>query len=133
MDGGVTVPQRLLVVDDSPAIQRLGARIVASAGLPLECVCAGTGREGLEIARQVPLALILTDINMPIMDGEEFVRCLREDPGLCDIPVIVLSTDATRARARRMEAAGVRGYLTKPFSPEALRDEVERVLGIVHA
>ena len=46
------MPQRLLVVDDSPAIQRLVARIVAAAGLPLECVGAGTGREGLEIARR---------------------------------------------------------------------------------
>ncbi|HXK06019.1 MAG TPA: response regulator [Verrucomicrobiae bacterium] len=127
------MPQRLLVVDDSPAIRRLVARIVAAAGLPFECMAAGTGREALEMVRRAPAALILTDINMPVMDGEELVGHLREDPALRDIPVIVLSTDSTRARANRMEAAGARGYLAKPFTAETLRNEVERVLGNLHA
>ena len=129
----MTVPQRMLVVDDSPAIQRLVTRIVAAAGLPLQCLAAASGQEALAMVRQAPVALILTDVNMPVMGGEELVAHLREDAALRDIPVIVLSTDATRTRASRMEAAGVRGYLTKPFSPETLRNEVERVLGMVHA
>lgn len=124
------MPQRLLIVDDSPAMQRLVARIVSLAGLPHECLFAANGREALDLLHRTPVDLVLTDINMPMMDGEEFVNEMRSDPALRALPVIVLSTDATRARVARLAAAGVKGYLSKPFAPEDLRNALERILSV---
>ena len=73
---------------------------------------------------------ILTDINMPNVDGEEFLRRLAEDEMLRAIPAIVISTDATENRIARLLALGARGYVTKPFRPETLRAELERTLGV---
>ena len=69
---------------------------------------------------------ILTDINMPEVDGEEFLRRLAADELLRSIPVIVISTDATQNRISRLLSLGARGYVTKPFLPEVLRDGAGR-------
>jgi two-component system, chemotaxis family, chemotaxis protein CheY len=66
------------------------------------------------------------------MNGEEFVRRLERDEMLRDIPVIVVSTDSSRERVDRLIKLGVRGYISKPFLPETLRDEVEKILGVRH-
>jgi len=66
------------------------------------------------------------------MDGQEFLRRLSEDELLHSIPAIVISTDATAHRMASMAALGARGYVTKPFLPETLRDELERTLGAPH-
>jgi two-component system chemotaxis response regulator CheY len=73
--------------------------------------------------------IILTDINMPGMNGEELLRRLCADGVLKTIPAVVISTDATNQRMVRMIELGARGYLSKPFTPETLREELERVLG----
>jgi len=76
--------------------------------------------------------LILTDINMPCMNGEEFVRRLEQDECLRSIPVLVVSTDSTSQRIRQMLTLGAKGYLAKPFTPEGLRGELERLLEVTH-
>jgi len=73
--------------------------------------------------------VILTDINMPKMNGEELLRRLETDTRLRSVPTLVISTDATKARILKMLSLGAQGYVTKPFSPETLREELERVLG----
>jgi len=87
-------------------------------------------QEALAILRTEWVDAILTDINMPVIDGEEFLRRLAADELLRSIPAIVISTDATRNRIDRMLALGARGYVTKPFLPETLRAELERTLGV---
>jgi two-component system chemotaxis response regulator CheY len=72
----------------------------------------------------------LTDINMPEMNVEDFVRQMAEREELRSIPVVVVSTDGTRNRIRRLLDLGAKGYVVKPFSPEALRAELERVLEV---
>jgi two-component system, chemotaxis family, chemotaxis protein CheY len=67
------------------------------------------------------------------MNGEEFVRRLESDELLRTIPVIVVSTDSSHCRVQQMMALGAKGYVTKPFLPEVLRDEVEKVLGLANA
>jgi two-component system chemotaxis response regulator CheY len=79
--------------------------------------------------RQQWVDVVLTDINMPGMDGEQFVRCLEADDLLRSVPVVVVSTDATEGRMHQMLSVGARGYVKKPFLPETLREELERVLG----
>jgi len=121
---------RVLLVDDSPAMRAFIRRVMVLSGFDLDsCVEAGDGAEALEQLRQKTVDVILTDINMPHMDGEELLRRLSEDPRLRDIPAIVVSTDSTKPRILRMIGLGAQGYIAKPFSPESLREALEKVLG----
>lgn len=126
---------RVLIVDDSPAMRGFIRRVLDLSGFDVgEVFEAGDGLEALAILDEnrdaSQIDVILTDINMPRMDGEEFVLHLREDADLDEIPVVVLSADSSEARVARMLAAGARGYLPKPLSPERLRAELDRVLGV---
>ncbi len=125
---------RVLIVDDSPAMRRVIRRVLELSGFSLEeCLEAGDGGEGFSVLRSRPVDLILTDIHMPVMNGEQFVCQLKGDESLGRIPVVVISTDATEHRIQRMLELGARGYVSKPFVPETLREELERVLGVAHA
>jgi two-component system, chemotaxis family, chemotaxis protein CheY len=125
---------RVLIVDDSPAMRAFIYRVVQLSGLNVAvCLQAGDGAEALQLLAREQVDVILTDINMPGMDGGQLVARLREDPLLAAIPVVVVSTDATRERMQQMLALGASGYVTKPFSPEVLRAELDRVLESAHA
>jgi two-component system, chemotaxis family, chemotaxis protein CheY len=121
---------RVLIADDSPVMRSFVRRVIELSGFELsDCFEAADGEEALAVLRAEWVDAILTDINMPVVDGEEFLRRLSADPMLRSIPVLVISTDATRNRIDRMMALGARGYVTKPFVPETLRAELERTLG----
>lgn len=123
------MPLDVLIVDDSPAMRKFVERVLHLSGLPLGvCRAAADGAEALALLRQAPADIVLTDINMPGMDGEELVRQVAADQDLRQIPVLVVSTDHTRQRMDRLFALGARGYVAKPFYPEGLREEIERVL-----
>jgi len=94
------------------------------------CLEASNGIEALQILGKEWVDAILSDINMPGMDGEEFLRQLKTDELLRAIPVVIISTDSTDHRIERMLALGARGYVTKPFRPETLRETLERTLGV---
>jgi two-component system chemotaxis response regulator CheY len=119
-------------VDDSPAMRSFVRRVIDLSGFDASlCVEASQGEEALQILRREWVDAILTDINMPVMDGENLLRNLAADPILCSIPAIVISTDATDNRMERLRSLGARGYVTKPFAPEDLRAELERTLGAI--
>ena len=121
---------RVLIVDDSPAMRIFVRRVVELSGFDLAaCFEASDGREALDLLHSEWVDAILTDINMPGMDGQEFLQRLNGDDLLRSVPAIVVSTDATAHRISAMTALGARGYVTKPFLPETLRAELERVLG----
>jgi two-component system chemotaxis response regulator CheY len=104
-------------------------RVVQLSGLEVTSYFhAGEGGEALRLLAGEKVDVILTDINMPGMDGGQFVAHLQADRRLQTIPVVVVSTDATAGRMEQMLALGARGYVTKPFSPEILRQELDRVL-----
>jgi two-component system chemotaxis response regulator CheY len=94
---------------------------------------AGNGVEGLASLAANHIDVILTDINMPRMNGEDFLCELRRNPVYGDTPALVISTDATHERVERMLTLGAQGYISKPFPPEALREELDRILGAHHA
>ena len=122
---------RILIADDSPAMRSFVRRVIELSGFELSaCFEAGDGAEALDVLRGEWVDAILTDINMPNVDGEEFLRRLADDDMLRSIPAIVISTDATENRIARLLALGARGYVTKPFRPETLRAELERTLGV---
>jgi len=124
---------RILITDDSPAMRNFVRRVMEVSGFDLAaCFEAADGEEALAVLRRERVDAVLTDINMPNVDGEEFLRRLAADEQLQTIPAIVISTDATRNRIARMLSLGARGYVTKPFAPETLRAELERTLGEPH-
>jgi len=128
------VSYRMLVVDDSPVMRRFIHRVVDMSGFDCsDWLEAGDGLEALGVLDSEWVDVILTDINMPRMNGEELMSRLEKDENLRSIPVLVVSTDATEQRIRRMMAMGAKGYVTKPFLPETLRDELDRLIGGGHA
>jgi two-component system chemotaxis response regulator CheY len=121
----------ILIVDDSPAMRSFVRRVLDMSGLDLgKCLQAGNGQEALDVLREEWVDVVLTDLNMPEMDGGELIRRLEADESLRSIPVLVVSTDRTDSRMREMIGLGARGYVTKPFLPETLRTELEKVLGV---
>ena len=121
---------RILTVDDSPAMRGFVRRVIELSGLDVtEVLEAGDGIAALRLLDKEWVDVILTDINMPNMGGEELVRRLAEAGVAAATPVIIVSTDGTETRKEQMRALGARGYVVKPFTPEELRNEVERVLG----
>jgi two-component system chemotaxis response regulator CheY len=122
-----------MIVDDSPAMRAFVRRILDMSGLEVgSCIEASDGQEALQLLRGSRVDVILSDINMPTMNGEQFVRSLQADPDLRSIPVVVISTDRSQTRVQQMLALGAHGYVAKPFLPEALRAELERVLEVIH-
>jgi two-component system chemotaxis response regulator CheY len=118
-----------LIVDDSPAMRSCIRRVLEMSGFEFGiCLTASDGAQALKSLEHNWVDVILTDINMPGMNGEEFVRRIEAHELWRSIPVVVVSTDATEARVRQMMALGARGYVKKPFHPEEIRCEIERVL-----
>lgn len=119
----------VLIVDDSRAMRSFIRR-----ALSLTSVVIGTtheaenGLEGLKILEQHQVQLIFSDINMPVMDGAAFVAELGKCETTRRIPVIVVSTDNSAERKEQMRALGAKGYIAKPFAPEALDREMVRLL-----
>jgi two-component system, chemotaxis family, chemotaxis protein CheY len=125
--------RRIMIVDDSPAMRTFIRRVIHLAGIEVAaCLEASNGSEALETLRAEKPDAILTDVNMPVMDGEELMRHLAEEERLRSIPVLVVSMDASDCRMERMKALGARGYLGKPFRPEQLRDAIEAAIGVPH-
>ena len=121
----------VMVVDDSPAMRRFIRRVIEVSGFRVgRYLEAGDGEEALAQLESEWVDVVLTDINMPKMDGETLVKEMRQLSHLMAIPVIVISTDATESRMDRLRSLGAQGYVTKPFAPERLREEIESVLGV---
>jgi two-component system chemotaxis response regulator CheY len=123
----------VLIVDDSPAMRSFVKRVLDLSGFETGAYFeAENGRAALEVLNKEWIDVILTDINMPVMNGHEFVQALSTDEAFSSIPVLVVSTDRTEDRVREMIALGAKGYVKKPFHPEELKEELERVLGVVY-
>ena len=120
----------VLVVDDSAVMRAMITRVVRMCGVPLgEFYEAGNGEEGLRAVREHWVDLVLLDVNMPVMNGEEMLRRLRADPETASLPVIVVSTESSDTRVHALEELGV-AFVHKPFAPETLRDIILRVTGV---
>lgn len=125
---------RVLIVDDSPAMRSFVKRVLELSGFEMgACLEAGNGSEALDLLNREWVDVILTDINMPVMNGEEFVQQVSQNDSLRNVPILVVSTDRTEDRVRQMMALGAKGYVKKPFQPEELREKLEQVLGVAYA
>ena len=121
----------VLVVDDSPILRAAIKKVVKLAGIGEDNIFeAGNGQEALDLLETVWMDLVLLDLNMPVMDGEQFAQELRKRPDLKDVAVVVVSTESNKARLQRMHELGVVEVLHKPFEPEDLRKLIASVLGV---
>ena len=116
----------ILVVDDSETVRKLLTLTLKMKGY--QTVTAGDGMEALERLAVGSVDLVITDLNMPEMDGYELVSTIRRQGPNKDIPVIMLSTEGEEEDRRRGLDAGVDLYLTKPASPQQLLSSVEKLL-----
>lgn len=116
----------VLIVDDSVTVRAMVAAVLESAGWPV--LVARDGTEALALLEHKTVGLVITDLNMPEMDGITLIEQLRRRPALAEVPILVLTTemdDATKARARD---AGASGWLGKPVDERAIADVTAALL-----
>lgn len=120
----------IMVVDDSETIRFVLERTLGMTKLPVEAVIqASNGKEALAKLRDTWVDIVFTDIHMPELDGVKLLEAMNEDPVLKEIPVVVVSTEGSRTRIEELRRKGIKGYLRKPFTPEAVRDIILDTLG----
>ena len=119
--------KRILAVDDSPSIRKMVGFTLRSAGY--EVVEAEDGQDGLEKAQLGGVHLVLTDQNMPRMDGLTLVRSLRAMPEYKSAPILMLTTESSDQMKALGREAGATGWMVKPFDPDRLLNVVKKVLG----
>jgi len=119
----------ILVVDDSAVMRSMIQKTLTLSGLQIgEIHQAGNGREGLDALESKWIDLVIVDINMPVMNGEEMIAQMRSRSETQETPTIVVSTEGSQTRIERLQRFGVR-FIHKPFSPESIRDIVKEMLG----
>lgn len=117
----------ILAIDDSASIRQMVAFTLKSAGY--EVVDAVDGQDGLDKAKGAAFDLVLTDQNMPRMDGLTLIRTLREMPQYKTVPILMLTTESSDTMKQQGRAAGATGWLVKPFDPMKLVEVVRKVIG----
>ncbi len=117
----------ILAVDDSASIRQMVSFTLKSAGY--EVIEAVDGMDGLEKAKSKSVNLILTDQNMPRMDGLTLIKNLRALPQYAATPILMLTTESSDAMKSQGRAAGATGWLVKPFDPQKLIEVVRKVIG----
>ncbi len=126
--GSIMNKKTILIVDDSKTIRNLVAFILQSEGIPV--VTAENGLEGLEkLYSNNDIALVLTDINMPKMDGFTFIANVREQSVYRDIPIVILSTEGAESDIQKGINLGANLYLVKPAQPERMVRNIKMLLG----
>jgi len=120
------MPKTVLAVDDSITMRRMLQQCLAGAGF--EVVVAEDGSDGINKLRENNPDIVITDINMPIMDGFEFIETVRGDEFNARLPILVLTTESDHAKKTRAREAGATGWIVKPFDPDKLIDAVNRVM-----
>jgi two-component system chemotaxis response regulator CheY len=122
---------RALIVDDSSVMRKIVERSLRQAGLDLFSVIeAGNGADALGLLDGNLVDLILSDINMPVMDGLEFVRQLQSMDKTRHIPVVMITTEGSESNVVQALSLGAKGYIRKPFTPDQVKEHVLPVLGL---
>jgi two-component system, chemotaxis family, chemotaxis protein CheY len=120
----------VLIIDDSAVMRSIVRRALAMSGVPVtEIREAANGAEGLVVLDDFVADLAFVDINMPVMNGEEFIDRVRSQPERDGLALVVVSTESSETRIEALQARGVH-FLHKPFSPERLRDAVTLITGV---
>lgn len=122
-------PITALIVDDSSVMRKIVERSLRQAGLEFtEVLEASNGKDALELLKEHKVDLILSDINMPVMNGLEFVEQLQNIQNATNVPVVMITTEGSESYVLKALSCGARGYIRKPFTPEEVKEHVLPVL-----
>jgi two-component system chemotaxis response regulator CheY len=121
------MPNVILAVDDSPSMRQMVGQTLRAAGY--DVIEAADGVEALELAKGRVVDLVITDVNMPNMDGITLVAQLRALPTYRLVPLLLLTTESSPERKAQGKQAGATGWMVKPFNPDQLLATLARVLG----
>jgi len=120
----------ILIVDDSGTMRNVIKKTLRLSGFKVgECLEANNGQEALSILRDHWVDLILSDIHMPIMDGFGLLRALHQEEAWNAVPVVLITTEANEERLNVAMSLGAKGYIRKPFTPEAIRSVLSNIMG----
>jgi len=120
---------RVLIVDDSSVMRKIIERSLRQAGIEIgEVAEAGNGADALTEVQKAPFDLILSDINMPAMDGLEFLRNLANIESAKSIPVVMITTEGSEARVVEALSVGAKGYIRKPFTPQQVKERISPLI-----
>ena len=119
------MPLDVLIVDDSAAIRKILHRVLVQAELPLGKVHeANDGAEGLAALGANPVGLILSDINMPNMDGIEMLSKIKANDAFKSVPIIMITTEGSQEKVLQALQLGASGYVRKPFTPDQIKEKL---------
>lgn len=118
---------KILAVDDSASMRQMVSFTLQGAGY--EVVEACDGQDALTKAQQGQVDLVLSDVNMPIMDGISLIKNLRSLPNYKFTPILMLTTESAADKKTEGKAAGATGWIVKPFNPDQLLNTIKKVLG----
>jgi len=123
----------ILIVDDSLPMRSVIKRTLKTAGYgSSEFLEAANGQEALDLMKNSWIDLVITDHNMPVMNGLDFIKNMKKDQVAKDIPVVVISTEGNDSKIMEFMDSGAAGYITKPFTAETIRDLIVNILGEVN-
>ncbi|MCK4467256.1 MAG: response regulator [Desulfobacterales bacterium] len=121
----------VLIVDDSNSMRAVIKKIISISGFKIDrCIEAGNGKEALEALTDNWVDVIVSDINMPEMNGFELLKSLKEDDLLKNIPVILITTESSEKRMQDAFNLGAKGFIKKPFAPEEVKRILYEVIGV---
>ena len=120
----------VLVVDDSAAIRKILQRVLRQTGMSIGSVReAGDGQEALERLKEAPgIRLVLTDINMPKMDGLQLLAAMKSSADLQAIPVVMITTEGGETKVAEAVRLGAAGYVRKPFTADQIKEKLAGIL-----
>ena len=119
----------VLVVDDSAAIRKILQRVLRQTGMAIRTIHeAGDGQEALEILKSHQPALVLTDINMPKMDGLQFLAAVKSSENWRGIPVVMITTEGGESKVGEAVKLGAAGYVRKPFTADQIKEKLAGIL-----
>ena len=122
----------VLIVDDSMPMRTVIKKTFKAAGYGnANFIEAEDGKKALDLLKQNWIDLVITDYNMPVMNGLELITEMKQDELFEQIPVVVISTEGSQAKMDQFMELGAAGYIKKPFTPEQLRDVLVKLLGVV--
>jgi two-component system, chemotaxis family, chemotaxis protein CheY len=119
----------VLIVDDSAAIRKILQRVLRQAEVPLGQVFeAGDGEEALTMLQSNKVGLILSDINMPKMDGLQFLSAVKAREDIKEVPVLMVTTEGSQAKVMEAVQLGAAGYVRKPFTAEQIKEKLNGLI-----
>ena len=117
---------KVLVVDDFSTMRRIIKNILKQIGVEI-VVEAEEGSQALEMLKQGGFGFIITDWNMPVMDGMVLMKKVRSDPDLKDLPILMVTAESEKEKVVEAIQAGVNNYIVKPFTAEVLKEKMDKI------